>query len=1338
MKNKRKLLKRVLTVAMAMIMVMSIFFAMPLSTSAATNRAGSYTISGYYNIGDGSKSGYLSNFRITIGTQYFYDDSGSVAQTKYNFHTFDWTYFKFYIYTDDIDSHTSFKLYRNGSVYVNESLSGDGDGYLYQGSLPDGDYVLTYEGKYWSGAFTKKTYNFTYNFTVDTTPPSASLMAGGSYISSGSYTNKDIKFSASDSYSTEKIYYKAPSSSSYNYVTSTSKSVTASSSNNGRWYFYASDGYQSSSTYSVYLDTVSPTGTIKNSSGSTLSSGSYTNSPVKYSATDTGGVSYCQVITPSSSSWADYSAGTALSSSQGWYYFRAVDKASNTSSTSSVYYDATKPYGILYSGTTSRSSGSSVNSSYIKYQAYDSHSGVSSIYVRKPNSSSYTSYTSGTQLTDAGTYYFYCIDRSGNYSDTVSITIDRTIPTAQLYVDGEAVGNGTYTNGDYISFVSDGSCFVKLPDSDGFIQYVSGTEFNKSGKYVFYAKDEAENSTGEYIIVIDRTVKSVTLSNVSDGKTDGDVTVGWTDGDGNIYAPISSITVNGVSVDNGDIIHTIATGEYTVVVADLAGNTWETSFTSSKKNILTDTLQKEYFETADGKENIFSFESHDNAFAFAAERENSYVIRKTWSSSIWDAGIPMDAKDSVNAANGEYFIYKKSGSPDEFVAYFTVERLNEVIAEYADASIKSYYYWQKEPATVAEGEDLYSDSSERKIVAYNIILGENIGTLLDGETFTEKVITAEGNHTVTVLDRFGNICEYTVTIVRSTPQVHYSIGDGTLNEVAFDRTYYFKDDVTVSITDGMDEYAMFRVLDKQGNIVSIKSLGESFTLTDSGEYTVIAVNHAGDSQDFKVLISRSSPMVDMKADAAEKQLLITVTPSKDRESHIQTFEIFKSTDGGITWQTLTEDDYGTEILTDRYKYEFRTSGLYKVVLTDEFRTGIDAVTATLDYVQPFPIGLLDGVENGGHTNSRVRFIWEDEAMVTVKKNGETIDYRSGDIFNEDGEYVIIFENYDGDRLEYSFVIDSVKPEISVQGARGEEPAMSPVTVNFDATEHTAVIFKNGIKASYTSGTQISEHGRYTILVSDKAGNISEVVFVIDTKVDFTANVHNASVSTSVTITPEEDITLILTKDGETVEYKYGTEITEAGEYVVTMSDKYGNCEELRFTVVNATVCKLVYNFDAVDGFERVLIGGEEKRLNYGTLELFEDGTYEVEVIAKGISYSFNVTVDAVAPTLTLDGVTAGGTTKGTVIITDISHDASMKVYLDGKPIDYELGEKLKEIGVYKVVLEDKAGNVSEYSFEILWKMPSAVIVLIVVGVLGIVGTVVWLIISNKRKKEYYN
>ena len=57
---------------------------------------------------------------------------------------------------------------------------------------------------------------------------------------------------------------------------------------------------------------------------------------------------------------------------------------------------------------------------------------------------------------------------------------------------------------------------------------------------------------------------------------------------------------------------------------------------------------------------------------------------------------------------------------------------------------------------------------------------------------------------------------------------------------------------------------------------------------------------------------------------------------------------------------------------------------------------------------------------------------------------------------------------------------------------------------------------------------------------------------------------------------------------------------------------------------------------------------------------------------------------------------------------------------------------------YRIVLEDAVGNVSEYSFEILWKMPAVAIVLIVIAALGVVGTVVWLVISKKRKDEYYN
>ena len=83
--------------------------------------------------------------------------------------------------------------------------------------------------------------------------------------------------------------------------------------------------------------------------------------------------------------------------------------------------------------------------------------------------------------------------------------------------------------------------------------------------------------------------------------------------------------------------------------------------------------------------------------------------------------------------------------------------------------------------------------------------------LLDGEAFVGTVIETEGRHTVTVFDEFGNTCEYTVIIIRKAPSIQYAIGEGSVNDVSYDRTYFFKDEVTISITDELDEMAMFRM-----------------------------------------------------------------------------------------------------------------------------------------------------------------------------------------------------------------------------------------------------------------------------------------------------------------------------------------------------------------------------------------------------------------------------------------------------------------------------------------------------------------------------------------------
>ena len=1525
-------------------------YASSRSTSAKCLTYGTTTTSS-----GSSSSGCPSNFKI-----YMYGASVSGTKTIYHDSLLDWSQYNFSVETSSVSNHLSFKLYRNGSTYVSKTLSGNGNLVLYSSGLPDGEYELEYSCNYRSNIFVSyTTYTYRYRFETDKTDPSYTLKAGGNSISSGSYTNKQIVYTGIDP-NFSYISYKAPYNSSYYSYYNTSYTVSATSSNNGWWYFkgYDSTG-SSSSTVSVYLDTVAPVGKVTNANGTTISNGGYTNSAVKYTATDACGISYYQVRKAGSSSWASYTSGTSLSGTNGWYTFRAVDHAGNISTEYKVYYDngapsytlyggttsktsgsytnasyvkyvatdsysgiancyvrmpgsssystyasgtqlategtyyfyavdrsgnatstvsitldKTAPTGTLYAGTSSRSSGSYTNASYIKYTASDSVSGVSAIYVRKPGSSSYVSYTSGTQLTAEGTYYFYSVDRAGNYSTTVNITLDRTlpvgtlyggttskssgaytnasyitysasdsisgisacyvcmpnssyytsyaagtqlategtyyfysvdrsgnvsatvnitldktkptgtlyggtssissgdytnasyvrfvpsdtygvaniyvktpgassyvnytsgtqmttegaydfycvdragnvsdhytvtldrhIPTAQLYVDDEPVSNNSYTNGAHIRFECGEKTYVKLPGETEFSDYVVGVEYYKPGKYVFYGISDAGTSSGYYTIVIDRTVKTLETLNVTDGVTNGDVQLTWTDGDPDEFAPIVEVTVNGKPYFKDSTIYTIDTGVYNVYVSDAAGNTWETQFVSTKKNVLTDTLQQKYFETHDADGNYFTFATYDSAFAFAVERERGYVISAEWISEVWDAGIAMDGKDSVNAKPGSYFIYKKSGNPKENVAYFTEERLLEVFAEYAIINLNSYYYWEKAPAPFAEGENLYTYSDTKTILGDSIIFGDNIACLVDGEPYADNVYEIEGEHLLTVMDEWNNTCNYNLIVIRRAPDIMYTLNDGSANKAVFDRVYRFRDMITVSICDEFDEMAMFSVFDENGTLMGKFMKDDTFDLTESGSYTVEAVNHFGKSEIFSLIISRSAPTVTIKENTEDKRLEVAITESADKESHMATLEIFKSVDGGETWELLECDDYGTEIRLDTLAYKFRTSGLFKVVLTDEFRTGIDAITEIIDHVQPVPEGVLEGVENEGYTNGTVSFTWRDEAKVELKKDGDVIEYKSGTKLSEDGKYELTFENFDGFKKIYIFTIDTIAPEVVVRGVNGETSRVmnSDMVVLFTEAGATGKIFKDGVDmGDYVSGTLINDSAKYRVVVTDLALNKTEVEFEIDKFVDFEIDINDKGLSNAVTITGNEPLEVTLTKDGEIIEYTLGDTIAESGEYIVTLVDGTFNQERLSFTIVEPILTVFEHNFDDMPGFEKVVVNGEDTRLNYGTLLLEDDGEYEICVVADGVEHKFSIVIDSTAPKLVLIGVEDGKTTNTDVSVSWADEDVESVVYKlnGGEAVAVERGMVFCEEGVYEVTAKDSLSNTSKVKFTI--------------------------------------
>ncbi len=1417
--------------AFAMIFTSAFAISSVQTVNASTYYSGKYKTSGSYSTGSGYTSGSPSNFSIYM---YSSNQNGTTG-IIYNDKVLNWNYVNIRIEVSAMTSHSSFKLYKNDYLTIsNKSLSGNASQTLYSGSLTDGSYELIYTGTYKKNIFTgTTTFTYKYKFVIDTTGPTYTLKAGANAVSSGSYTNQQITYSVKD-YKTWVIYYKKPGYSSFNTNYTDIYTVAATEANNGWWYFYAEDYYDNTnSVVSIHLDTVAPVGYVR-ADGLIVADGGYTSKPFSYSATDKGGVSYYEYKRPGSSSWQVYKENSVISGTYGEYKFRAVDKAKNTSKEYTVYYDAGKPSGTLYGGTTVKSSGSYTNASYVKYVCSDGNSGIASCYVKMPGSSYYTSYASGMQLTAQGTYYFYSInkagtksavvsitldsvapygyiyagntvlrsgsstnadsirfepydaigleavyvklpsateysrytigteytaqgmysfyarDKSGNISSVYTVTISRTIPVAKLYVDDVTVGNNSYTNGAHIKFECSVKCYVKLPNESNFSDYLSGVEYHKPGKYVFYGVDTANNSTGYFTIIIDRTVKPLTITNLTNGVTDGDVMLEWTDGDPNIFAPIKTVKINDVIYEKGETIYTIKTGKYNVVCEDAAGNIWKSSFESVKTNVLNATLQQEYFEAYDVRGNYFAFAGYNSAFAFAMLREKSYVRQGEWINESWDTGIAMDAKDSVNAKNGTFYIYKKSGEGDKEVAYFTEARLNEVMKEYAAKGIKSYFYWEKNPAEISGGEDLYPYVKEFTLLSDKLVLCDNVGAKIDGEIFVGTKYTGEGEHTLTVYDKWGNECDYTIRIVRSVPDVYYTVNNGKENHVTFDRVYYMKDVITVKIADNLDEFAMFNVFDESGELIGCFRKDEEYAFAESGRYSVVALNHFGESEPFEIIISKFAPEVFMKKDAVNKKLEITINESVDKDSHIQMLELYKSVDGGKTWTLIEKDDYGSAITLGSNVYYFRTSGEFKVILADEFRTGIDAVTARIVYKQPAPDGLLIGVEDGAATNGSVSFVWSDEARISLEKEMEVmplsgdgaakgkkwmdvIDYKSGESLTEDGTYVLTFENFDGYKVIYTFIIDTSAPELVLDGAEDLAVVNQDVAVFLTEEGIKCEIFKDGASlGEYVSGTVISESGKYRIVATDEAGNVSVVAFTIDKIVDFDINVCEKGIANSVNLTANEELTVTLLKNAERVEYVIGDSISEVGKYSMYIEDKLGNHRTIEFDILESLVRKFEYNFDDVPGFEKALVNGVEKRLNYGTLELFDDGDYVINVIVKGTAYPFSVTVDATPPTITLNGVENGGETKGEVTISETSEDAAVEVLLNGETIKYTSGQSLSVAGKYTVKVTDKCGNVSEYNFEILKTTNKSVVAMFAIGGVAILIVAVFFILKKKK------
>lgn len=142
-------------------------------------------------------------------------------------------------------------------------------------------------------------------------------------------------------------------------------------------------------------------------------------------------------------------------------------------------------------------------------------------------------------------------------------------------------------------------------------------------------------------------------------------------------------------------------------------------------------------------------------------------------------------------------------------------------------------------------------------------------------------------------------------------------------------------------------------------------------------------------------------------------------------------------------------------------------------------------------------------------------------------------------------------------------IDTVAPKIT--GISANKKYKKAVTVKFsDTGSGISSALLNG--KSIKSGKKITKDGKYTLKVTDKAGNGKSVKFVVDKKAP-TTNIKAKTYNASVKITFKDKMSGIkkVTLNGKKI--KSGKKVTAEGTYTLKLTDKAGNKKTIKFKIV---------------------------------------------------------------------------------------------------------------------------------------------------------------------------
>ena len=947
-------------------------------------------------------------------------------------------------------------------------------------------------------------------------------------------------------------------------------------------------------------------------------------------------------------------------------------------------------------------------------------------------------------LNEEGNYLVTITDRAGN-ATSYKFTIDRTAPILSL----SDVGEGGYTKTNVTvtwDKTAGGVGAQRMNDNDSLTvaySYLTTAAFpnntattydsilNKEGNYLVTITDRAGNATS-YTFTIDKTAPVLTLSGtVSGGFTKSNVSVQW------------EVTVSGVGgqrANDGDALAVTYSretgkdfprsagtayngsleeeGNYLITITDRAGNATSYTFTIDRT---APVLTLSGVENGGFTKGSVSISWNTDIGGVHTQRSNQNDALNVVYAQSRDASIPSSAsttayQNSSFSSEGNYLITITDRAGNATSYKFTIDTtapmLSLVTVDNGGAT--------KENVTLQWGTTAGGVGTQRANDNDSLIVRYSHSATAAFPDRAEEpysaALSAEGNYLVTIADRAGNATSYKFTIDKTAPVLSLS---------GAENGGFTKDSVSASWGKTIGGVGAQCAYDGDTLVVRYShSVTAAFpenaettyvsALTREGNYRITITDRAGNSTSYTFTIDRTAPVLTLSGVVEGGFTKDSVSASWGKTIGGVGADFTNANDTLIVRYSLERDNDFPTASTEPYSSALTAEGNYLVTIAD--RAG-NATSYKFTIDRSAPVLSLIGVEQDGFTKGEVSAEWSSEAggvgtqrmndgdvLAVTYSRGTSKDFprSAGTAYkgalNEEGNYLVTITDRAGNATSYKFTIDKTAPILIIEGTtdggftRGEVSLTAEQDVGGVGAQRmndsdaltvtysylTSEFFPDRATEAYSSA--LTAEGNYLVTVTDRAGNDTSYKFTIDK----TAPV----------------LSLIGVEQGGftkgEVSAEWGSEAGGVGTQRMSDSDA--------LTVTYSCLTSELFPDRATTAYSSALTS---------------EGNYLVTIADRaGNAMSYKFTIDRSAPTLSLSGAENGGFTKenvsanwsegvggvGTQRMNDV--DALIVTYsyltMSAFPKNAETAYKgsLEEEGNYLIMITDRAGNATSYTFTI--------------------------------------